>query len=46
MGTPRGRDEAGIAYLQAFVETAKSSGLVASFIERHDVRGLTVAPPA
>ena len=46
MGTPRGRDEAGIAYLQAFVEAAKSSGLVASFIERHDVRGLTVAPPA
>ena len=29
MGTPRGRDEAGIAYLRAFVEAAKASGLVA-----------------
>ena len=46
MGTPRGRDEAGFAYLQAFVEHAKASGLVASFIDAHHVVGLTVAGPA
>ena len=46
MGTPRGRDEAGIAYLTAFVEAAKASGLVAGFIERHAVQGLSVAAPA
>jgi len=45
MGTPRSRDGAGIAYLEAFVEHAKDSGLVASFIERHGVEGLTVAGP-
>ena len=46
MGTPRGRDDAGFAYLAAFVEDAKASGLVASLIEKHAVQGLTVAPPA
>jgi polar amino acid transport system substrate-binding protein len=44
IGTPRGR-EAGAAFLRDFVEEAKSSGLVARFIERHSVRGLSVAPP-
>jgi polar amino acid transport system substrate-binding protein len=46
MGTPRGRDEAGFAYLVAFVEDAKASGLVADLVERHQVKGLTVAGPA
>ncbi len=32
--------------LRAFGEDAKSSGLVARLIERHGVRGLSVAPPA
>lgn len=42
-----GRDnEAAAAFLQDFVETAKASGFVASLIERHKVRGLSVAPPA
>lgn len=45
IGTPRGRD-ASIAFLRDFVEEAKSSGLVARLIERHRVRGLSVAPPA
>jgi polar amino acid transport system substrate-binding protein len=45
IGTPRGR-EAGAAFLHDFVEEAKSSGLVARLIERHAVRGLSVAPPA
>lgn len=44
IGTPRGR-EAGAAFLRDFVEEAKSSGLVARCIERHRVRGLSVAPP-
>jgi polar amino acid transport system substrate-binding protein len=37
---------AGAAFLRDFVEEAKSSGLVARLIERHNVRGLSVAPAA
>ncbi|TAJ33942.1 MAG: transporter substrate-binding domain-containing protein [Reyranella sp.] len=37
---------AGAAFLAAFVEKAKKSGLVASLIEKHKVKGLSVAPPA
>ncbi|MCZ6874159.1 MAG: transporter substrate-binding domain-containing protein [bacterium] len=44
VGTPHGR-EAGAAFLHDFVEQAKASGLVARLIERHNVRGLSVAPP-
>lgn len=45
-GTPKGR-AAGHAYLCAFIEDAKASGLVAHLIEKHGVgHGLTVAPPA
>lgn len=44
VGTLR-QNQAGAAFLRDFVEEAKSSGLVASLIERHGVRGLTVAPP-
>lgn len=46
MGTPRGRDEAGFAYLSAFVEEMKASGFVADRIVAHGVVGLSVAPPA
>lgn len=45
VGTPKGRTAAA-AYLRAFVEDAKKSGLVAQLIEKNGVRGLTVAPPA
>ena len=45
VGTPR-RNVAGARFLRDFVETAKASGLVARLIERHRVRGLSVAPPA
>jgi polar amino acid transport system substrate-binding protein len=45
IGTAR-RNIAGAAFLRDFVEEAKASGLVASLIERHKVRGLSVAPPA
>jgi polar amino acid transport system substrate-binding protein len=46
MGTPRGRDDAGFAYLRAFVEEMKASGFVADRIATHGVVGLTVAPTA
>jgi polar amino acid transport system substrate-binding protein len=46
VGTARS-NTAGAAFLRAFVEEAKQSGLVARFIERHRVGGrLSVAPPA
>jgi polar amino acid transport system substrate-binding protein len=45
VGTPRAR-VAGAAFLAAFVEEAKASGLVARLIERHGVRGVNVAPLA
>ncbi|TWT11756.1 ABC transporter substrate-binding protein [Reyranella sp. CPCC 100927] len=45
IGTARGNDAAA-AFLRSFVEEAKASGFVASLIERHNVRGLSVAPPA
>lgn len=45
IGTARG-NEAGAAFLSAFVEEAKASGLVASFIASHEARGLSIAPLA
>jgi polar amino acid transport system substrate-binding protein len=42
VGTPRGRNAAA-EYLRAFVEDAKASGIVAAAIERHGIRGVTVA---
>src|SRR6516164_10143652 len=38
------KNNAAAAYLRGFVEEAKSSGLVANLIARHNVRGLSVAP--
>jgi polar amino acid transport system substrate-binding protein len=37
-------NEAAYAFLCAFIEEAKASGLIARLIERHRVRGLAVAP--
>jgi polar amino acid transport system substrate-binding protein len=46
VGTAR-KNSIGAAFLKAFVEEAKASGMVASFIERHGVVGrLSVAPLA
>jgi polar amino acid transport system substrate-binding protein len=42
IGTPKGRP-AGFAYLREFAKDIKASGLVAQLIERHAVKGLTVA---
>jgi polar amino acid transport system substrate-binding protein len=43
IGTPR-RNTNAPAFLRSFVEEAKASGLVARLIDRHKVRGLSVAP--
>jgi polar amino acid transport system substrate-binding protein len=45
IGTAKANLE-GAKFLAAFVEDAKKSGLVAEFIKRHNVKGLSVAPPA
>ncbi len=45
IGTARA-NEAGAAFLRDVVEEAKASGLVARLIEKHKVRGLSVAPAA
>lgn len=45
IGTAR-VNEAGASFLADFVEEAKASGLVAELIEKHGVKGLSVAPPA
>jgi polar amino acid transport system substrate-binding protein len=45
VGTGKANAE-GAAFLRAFVEEAKASGLVAKFIQQHKVNGLSVAPPA
>lgn len=45
IGTAR-QNTAAAAFLRDFVEAAKASGLIARLIERHNVRGLSVAPAA
>ncbi|HVC51728.1 MAG TPA: transporter substrate-binding domain-containing protein [Stellaceae bacterium] len=46
VGTPK-KNAAGFQFLKEFVEEAKRTGLVGSFIERHATVGrLSVAPPA
>lgn len=42
IGTPKGRADAA-AYLRAFAKDIKASGFVAKAIERHNVRGVSVA---
>jgi polar amino acid transport system substrate-binding protein len=45
MAMPKGRD-AGHAYARAFIEEAKSSGLVKAAIDRMSLKGIVVARPA
>ena len=45
IGTSRGRD-AGAAYLRDFIEDVKASGFVAQAMEKHGVRGVSVASSA
>jgi polar amino acid transport system substrate-binding protein len=44
-GVPKGR-AAAAAYLAAYIEDVKATGLVAQLIEKHKARGLTVAAKA
>ncbi len=44
IGTPK-KNTAAAEWLARFVEDAKASGLVAELIEKHNVKGLSVAPP-
>ena len=44
-GVPRAREHAA-RWVRAFIEDIKRSGHVARTIEKHGVRGVTVAPPA
>ena len=46
MGLPRARGEAAAARLHEFVESMKASGFVAEALARHQVAGVTLAPPA
>ena len=43
VGTAKGNASA-LAFLQGFIAEAKSSGLIAGLIARHNVQGLSVAP--
>jgi len=45
IATPQGRD-AGARYISQFNEDMKSSGMVARAIDKHGVRGVSVAPKA
>ena len=45
VGTPKGRGNAAAAYLREFIEDVKAKGLVAQWIEKSGVKGLSVAPP-
>lgn len=45
IGIPKRRED-GAACLRKFIEDAKASGLVAEAMERHGVRGVSVAPRA
>ncbi|WP_422010185.1 ABC transporter substrate-binding protein [Reyranella sp.] len=45
VGTAKANAE-GAAFLADFVEKAKKSGMVQGLIDRHKVKGLSVAPPA
>lgn len=46
MGCPRGRGEIASTFLAAFVEEMKAIGYVAQALERHEIKGATVAPAA
>lgn len=44
MGLPKGRSEAAVAALHAFLEEMKASGFVADALQRHGIAGASVAP--
>ena len=44
MGVPKSRGAEAAAFLAAFVEEKKASGFVAAALERHQIKGASVAP--
>jgi polar amino acid transport system substrate-binding protein len=46
MGVPKSRGEAAAAYLHKFVETMKASGFVQSAMQKHGIKGASVAAAA
>ena len=46
MGTPKSRGQAAAECLSAYVEEMKASGFVAEALERHGIKGASVAPAA
>lgn len=44
MGLPKGRSDAAVAALHAFLEEMKASGFVADALQRHGIAGASVAP--
>jgi polar amino acid transport system substrate-binding protein len=46
MGMPKSRDPEAAAFLARFVEEMKASGFVADALQRHQIKGASVAPAA
>jgi polar amino acid transport system substrate-binding protein len=46
MGCPKGRSADVAGYLASFVEEMKASGFVAEALQRHGIKGASVAPAA
>ncbi|MBL8384233.1 MAG: transporter substrate-binding domain-containing protein [Burkholderiales bacterium] len=44
IGAPKGRGEAAVNYLYAFIEALKASGFIAAALARHGIAGAAVAP--
>lgn len=45
MGTPKGRSDEALGCLTEFIEEMKAGGFVARAMERHGIKGASVAPP-
>jgi polar amino acid transport system substrate-binding protein len=46
MGVPKTRGPEAAAFLARFVEEMKATGFVASALQRHQIKGASVAPAA
>lgn len=46
MGVPKGRSPEAAAFLSAFIEEVKAQGEVARLLEKHGIKGASVAPSA
>lgn len=46
MGVPKSRGAESAAFLAQFVEEMKACGFVADALERHQIKGASVAPAA